>query len=65
MRYTGGFGSFSVTALRPTTWYWRMATICTQAMRERDGGDTDVNGSLAFAQNTQDGVGERDETQQC
>ena len=35
MRYTGGFGSFSVTALRPTTWYWRMATICTQAMRRQ------------------------------
>ena len=35
MRYTGGFGSFSVTALRPTTWYWRMATICVGGARER------------------------------
>lgn len=27
IRYTGGLGSFSVGALRPTTWYWRIATI--------------------------------------
>lgn len=47
IRYTAGLGSFSVTALRPTTWYWRMATICTQAQKRdrREGGErenTDV-----------------------